>query len=90
MPEYAAARNLSAVTRPLLATGRLDAASAGELGRELVGALALAPSDGIVIANLDRLYQLYEEQPAWSPYAKPELSQRIEVVKALRAGTSAK
>ncbi len=80
LPAYAGARNLAAVTA--LADTRLDAASAARLQRQLLAALALAPTDKLVLANLAQLYQLYEKEPSWSPLAPAELLEQAALVKA--------
>ena len=85
MPEYAAARNLAAVTRPLLPGEAFDARSLARLGRELTGALALDPGDGIVLGNLERVYRVYAAQPEWSPFGTESVAQRLAVVQATRA-----
>ena len=84
MPEYAAARNLAAVTRPLATDGKLDAKAAGKMHRELVGAVALDPRDAFVLANLDRLYRAMKAQPALSSLEPRELDQRMAVVREAR------
>jgi len=83
MPDYAASLNLAAVTQPLGAEGPVDAATVDRLGRRLTGALALDPGDAIVLTNLRNVYSLYAAQPAWSPFAPQELSQRVAVVKGM-------
>jgi hypothetical protein len=85
MPDYAAARNLAAVTQPLRTDAVFDASSARRLGRRLVGALALDPADRIVLDNLDRLYRVYAERPEWSPFTATEIAQRQAVVQAASA-----
>jgi hypothetical protein len=82
MPEYAAARNLAAVTRPLRAGATFDAPSSARLGSELVGALALAPGDAVVLDNLQRVYKLYADRPQLSPFDAREVKQRQQVIKA--------
>jgi hypothetical protein len=85
MPEYAAARNLAAVTRPLLPGGTLDAKSISRLGRNLTGALALDPADRIVLDNMERVYQLYAVRDEWSPFSADEVANRLAVVRDTRA-----
>lgn len=85
MPEYAAARNLAAVTQPFRSEGPFNAEVLTRLGRELVGAVALDPSDAIALGNLDRVYRLFESHPPLSPYSTDELKQRLAVVQSARA-----
>jgi hypothetical protein len=85
MPEYAAARNLAAVTRPLRADAAFNAKSAARIDRELIGALALDPADDVVLDNLERVYQVYAMRQEWSPFSAEEVSQRLALVKAARA-----
>lgn len=88
MPEYADARNLAAVTQPLLDAKGLDKASAATLGRDLAGALALDPDDTVVLGNLERVYTVFAAQPTLSPFTQEELSRRMAVVRAVQAGPS--
>jgi len=82
MPDYAAARNLAAVTRPLAAELKLDAETLDKMHRELLGAIALDPRDAFVLGNLDRLYRTMVARPALSAFKPQELHQRMAVVKA--------
>jgi hypothetical protein len=91
MPEYAAARNLAAITRPLLrapaeaAPGpMLDARSLDRLARELTGALALDPADAQALENMDRVYRVYATRRDWSPFDSEELAARRAVIQANR------
>jgi hypothetical protein len=84
MPEYAAARNLAAVTRPLATELKLDAQAIDKMHRDLVGAVALDPRDAFVLGNLDRLYRTMRAQPALSSLKPHELDQRMAVVQAAR------
>jgi len=79
MPERAAARQLAAGLR--LASGPLNGASAARWSADLLGALALAPDDRQVLANLDRLYSVYAARPDWSPFAPAALQERRELVR---------
>jgi len=83
LPAYAGARNLAAVTA--LAGAKLNAASVARLQRQLLAALALAPTDKIVLANLAQLYQLYEKEPGWSPLDPAELREQAALVKAAQS-----
>ena len=83
LPAYAGARNLAAVTA--LADTVLDAASVARLQRQLLAALALAPTDKLVLANLAQLYQFYENKPGWTPLAPAELREQMALVKAAQA-----
>jgi hypothetical protein len=85
MPEYAAARNLAAITRPLLAEGTVDARSMARLGRNLTGALALDPADRIVLDNIERVYELYAARSEWSPHPSDQVQDRLAVVRETRA-----
>lgn len=84
MPDYAAALNLAAVSQPLRTGQAFDAKAADRLGRELLGALALDPSDRTVLGNLDHLYRLFAARPDWSPFPPEALSERLKVVRAGR------
>lgn len=85
MPEYAAARNLAAVTRPLLAGDVLDGPVTARLVRELNGALALDPGDRTVLDNMERVYKVYTARRDWSPYDPEAVAQRLATVQATRA-----
>lgn len=82
LPASAAAANLAAVSA--LVGAPADAASAQRLGRALLGALALAPQDAPLRANLAALYRLYADKPGWSPFDPTELAQRQQVLGAAR------
>ncbi|MBA4177063.1 MAG: hypothetical protein C0505_10965 [Leptothrix sp. (in: Bacteria)] len=85
MPEYAAARNLAALTRPLQAGAALDAKVVARMARELNGALALDPGDRLVLDNMERLLGVYAVRGDWSPYDAEAVAQRLAIVKATRA-----
>ena len=61
-----------------------DAASAQRLGRALLGALAMAPQDAQLRANLAALYRLYADKPGLSPFEPAELAQRQQVLGGVR------
>ena len=84
-PDFSAARNLAAVTRPLLGgTPTLNRETVGKLSSELLSALALDPRDGVVLDNLDRLYRLFETRPALSPFPPADLASRLSTVNVAR------
>jgi hypothetical protein len=85
MPQYAAARNLAAVTRPLAGDAPLDKAALDRLHRELVGAIALDPRDAFALGNLDQLYRTLNARPALSMLKSQDIEQRLAIVKAARA-----
>ena len=68
-----------------LADTRLDAASVARLQRQLLAALALAPTDKLVLANLAQVYQLYEKEPGWSLLAPAELREQAALVRAAQS-----
>ena len=78
MPNLGAARNLAAISR--YANEPLDAAGSAWLSKQLLGALAVSPTDKLVLANLAALYRLYAERPELSPYSNSELAARREVL----------
>lgn len=82
LPASAAAANLAAVSALNGVEGSPD--SAQRLGRRLLGALALAPDDAVLRANLAALYRTYADQPSWSPFPPAELAQRQQVLKSAR------
>ncbi len=82
MPNLGAARNLAAMAQ--LAEAPLDAAASSRFSSQLLGALAVAPTDALVRANLVALYRLYAERPELSPFTKPELLARREVLNPSR------
>jgi hypothetical protein len=85
MPDYGAARNLAAVTSPFRGgVPSLDGPGAARLSKELLGALALAPKDGVVLDNLARLYQAFRDRPVISPFDADELASRVAAVKVAR------
>ena len=83
LPAYGGARNLAAVTA--LADTKLDAASVLRLQRQLLAALALAPTDKLVLDNLAQVYQLYEKEPSWSPLAPTVLREQAALVTAAQS-----
>lgn len=82
LPASAAAANLAAVSA--LSDTPADAASAQRLGRALLGALAMAPQDAQLRANLAALYRLYADKPGLSPFEPAELAQRQQVLRSAR------
>lgn len=82
LPASAAAANLAAVSG--LVGVEANADSAQRLGRRLLGALALAPDDAMLRANLAALYRLYVDKPGLSPFAPAELAQRQQVLESAR------
>lgn len=80
LPASAAAANLAAVSS--LISTPADAGSAQRLGRSLLGALAMAPGDAMLRANLAALYRVYADKPGWSPFGAAELAQRQQVLSA--------
>ena len=82
LPASAAAANLAAVSAVTGVPGSPD--SAQRLGRNLLGALALAPDDALLRANLAALYRVYVGKPGWSPFDAAELAQRQEVLRSAR------
>lgn len=78
LPASAAAANLVAVSA--LSGKPADAATAQRLGQTLLGALALAPQDAQLRANLAALYRMYADQPGLSPFEPAELAQRQQVL----------
>ncbi|WP_458232776.1 hypothetical protein [Roseateles sp. P5_E8] len=79
LPASAAAANLAAVTALTNVQGSPD--SAQRLNRSLLGALAMAPDDAMLRANLAALYRVYADKPGWSPFGAAELAQRQQVLK---------
>ncbi|WP_057297265.1 hypothetical protein [Pelomonas sp. Root1217] len=82
LPGSAAAANLAAVSA-------LDGVPAGpaaaqRLGQRLLGALALAPDDAMLRANLAALYRIYADKPGWSPFAPAELAERQQLLHSAR------
>jgi hypothetical protein len=57
---------------------------AQRLGRGLLGALALAPEDAMLRANLAALYRVYADKPDWSPFGAAELAERQQVLRSAR------
>jgi hypothetical protein len=82
LPASAAAANLAAVSALMGTPGSPE--SAQRLGRSLLGALALAPEDAMLRANLAALYRVYADKPGWSPFAPAELAQRQQVLQSAR------
>lgn len=82
LPASAAAANLAAVSALSSVAGSPD--SAQRLGRRLLGALALAPEDALLRANLEALYRVYADKPSWSPFAPGELAARQQLLKSAR------
>lgn len=82
LPASAAAANLAAVTALSGVPAGPD--SARRLGRGLLGALALAPEDAMLRANLAALYRVYADMPEWSPFAPAELAERQQVLRSAR------
>jgi len=82
LPASAAAANLAAVTALSNVSGSPD--SAQRLNRSLLGALAMAPDDALLRANLAALYRVYADKPGWSPFGAAELAQRQQVLEAAR------
>jgi hypothetical protein len=89
MPDYGAARNLAAVTRPLLGdSSSIDGPGAARLSKELLGALALDPRNDVVLGNLDRLYRVFTDRPVLSPFGAAELASRMAAVKVARGSAA--
>ncbi|MCX2860830.1 hypothetical protein OOZ63_03145 [Paucibacter sp. PLA-PC-4] len=83
LPAYAGARQLAALARVAVSPEALNADSAARLSRELMAALALAPDNGLLLGNLERLYAFYEQQrPDWSPFEPEALRERQLIVRA--------
>ena len=82
LPASAAAANLAAVSA--LAGQPANAETAQTLGRNLLGALALAPEDTLLRANLTALYRAFAEEPRWSPFNAAELAERLQVLRSAR------
>jgi hypothetical protein len=85
MPEYAAARNLAAVTHTLATDAQLDKAALDKLHSDLVGAVALNRRDAFALGNLDQLYRTMSAKPALSVLKAQDVDQRLAIVKAARA-----
>jgi hypothetical protein len=86
MPDYAAARNLAAVTQPLLVeASALDKSAAALMGRQLLGALALDSGADAVLYNLERYYRALAERPQLSPYPPDDLVRRLDVVRDMKS-----
>jgi hypothetical protein len=80
LPASAAAANLAALSSLSGQPGNPD--NAQRLGRSLLGALAMAPQDATLRANLAALYRVYADKPGWSPFGAAELAQRQKVLLA--------
>ena len=80
LPASAAAANLAAVSA--LSDVPAGPASAQRLGRGLLGALALAPQDPLLRANLAALYRAYADKPDWSPFGAAELAERQQLLRS--------
>lgn len=87
LPAYAGARNLAVVTVPL--DGALDRERVHQLSQGLMAALALAPRDELVRANLRELHALCLRKPEWSPWNAEQLRQRGAVM-GVAAGVAAR
>lgn len=87
LPAYAGARNLAVVTAQL--DGALDRERVQRLSDGLMAALALAPRDEFVRANLRELHALCVRRPEWSPWNAEQLRQRGTVM-GVAAGVAAR
>src|SRR5262249_14419267 len=87
MSDYAAARNLAAITRPLAQGTDFDSAAAATLHRELLAAVGLDPRDVIVLDNLERVYRalLATPVPEVVTGGSDLVQERLDVVRAARA-----
>jgi hypothetical protein len=86
MPEYAAARNLAAVTRPFISDRLvLDMGIVENMGMDLLAAIALDPRNEPVLANLEALYAFSRSKPKVSPFTAQELTNRLAIVRTARA-----
>ena len=85
-PESSEARNLSAVTLPLLRSENvLTRESAAEIDTGLLGAIAVNGRNLLALRNLEKLYRYMTTQPELSNYTSSELEERLSLVKEAQA-----
>jgi hypothetical protein len=85
LSEYAAARNLAAVTHPFMADRlRLDKDVIEKMGMDLLAAIALEPRNKPALANLEALYAFARRQPDVSPFSVQDLTHRLAIVRTAR------
>lgn len=82
IPESAAARNLAAVTEPLLQSeGRLTDTAMADINKGLLGAIALDGSNKLALRNLQKLYLYAQTQQRPGIYDKVQLKERLSLLK---------
>jgi hypothetical protein len=89
IPESSEARNLAAVTSPLLRTEYgLTRESIAEIDTGLLGAIAMDGRNLRALRNLKNLYRYVITQPELSTYASPELEQRLLLLDEAQAAAA--
>ncbi|MGH8628805.1 MAG: hypothetical protein ACREYC_27280, partial [Gammaproteobacteria bacterium] len=86
IPESSEARNLAAVTSQLLRTEyELTRESIAAINTGLLGAIAMDGRNLQALRNLENLYRYAMTQPELSTYTRPELEQRLTLLKEAQA-----
>jgi hypothetical protein len=86
IPESSEARNLGAVTSPLLRAEReLTREAVVEINRGLLGAIAVDGRNQQALQNLEKLYRYVRTQPALRLYSDSELDERLSLLKEAQA-----
>lgn len=85
IPQNAEARNLEVLGQWLLARQGDPEVSGARLVQGLLDAVAVAPQNPELLANLETLYRQFQQRPAHSPFAASELTERLATLQKIRA-----